>query len=117
VPEFDVEVEGGEPPRRRGGPIWSVLSRINALLNRMLLRPRLVLAGGVILLFLVVGTPHFGWDYVCRHPMRGGQPCRAIEYCAYYGMQGRRLDFPEPGEQCHFVRLMPVQWGKLVGLR
>ena len=60
----------------------------------------------------VFGTPHVGWDYVCRHRLYG-QPCRIFEWCEYYGFQGRRVIYPEYGDSCGVVRLLPIDWRAL----
>ena len=71
------------------------------------------LLAGIAALVVFVGTPHVGWDYICNHRRYGNEPCRSVEYCAYYGIQGRRLDYPPSGEQCQIVKFLPVNWGKV----
>lgn len=46
----------------------------------------------------------------CRHPFRPGEPCRSVAYCAYYGIQGRRVVFPDYGESCKLVVFLPIGW-------
>lgn len=82
---------------------------------RLLLSPlRLVLRREALLLLAVVGTiaaygtPHVAWDYVCYYRTNYGSGCPAYEYCAYYGVHGRRLVFPERGEACWLIRLLPA---------
>lgn len=57
---------------------------------------------------VMYGTPHIAWDYACRHSRSYNPRCQSFEYCAYYGLHGRRVVFPAPGESCSLVRLMPV---------
>lgn len=78
------------------------------------MRPRLMLVGAGAAFVTFLGTPHFGWDYECRHSFSAGQPCRAVSYCAYYGIQGRRVEFPEYGNSCKLITLLPPDWRKLV---
>lgn len=96
----------GEPAR------W----RIPRLLPlRLLLTPLRLLRHGPALALLalagivaVYGTPHVAWDYRCYHGKLFSLRCQAFDYCAYYGLHGRRVVFPERGEACRLVRLMPA---------
>jgi len=115
--EFDVQVEGTKPPRKPEGPLRELFRRLRNLARALLLRPRAVALAGLVLFILIVGTPHAGWDYECRNPRRSGQPCRSIVYCAYYGIQGRRVEFPEYGEQCSVVKFLRIDWGRLFGTK
>ena len=110
--EFDVEVVGAKRRRRRksGSRAVRALRLCGRIVRGVMMRPRLVVLAGVGGFVLLVGTPHVGWDYVCRHPKSLGQPCRAVEYCAYYGVQGRRVDFPEYGESCRLFAVLPLDW-------
>ena len=111
--EFDVEVVGAEKPRKRRERIGPGPARAWRGMRWLLLRPRLLVAAGFAGFVLFVGTPHVGWDYECRNPMRSGEPCRSVVYCAYYGIQGRRVEFPEYGESCKLVTFLPVDWRRI----
>ena len=117
MPEFDIEVEGSKPPRKPGGPQRGLFRRLRSFVRAVLMRPKAVVLAGFVLFILLVGTPHAGWDYECRNPRRGSEPCRSISYCAYYGIQGRRVEFPEYGEQCSVVKFLRIDWGRLFGTR
>jgi hypothetical protein len=112
--KLEVKVIGPKPPKKPDGPLKRMLRKLRGALGALLMRPRalvlIALAGFVIL----IGTPHAGWDYECRHPMRSGQPCRSVSYCAYYGIQGRRVVFPEHGETCQLVTFLPIAWRRLL---
>lgn len=89
--------------------------RLLALPLRVCLYPlrRLVRIDGLVLVALLAagiayGTPHVAWDYACRHSRFYNPRCQAFDYCAYYGLHGRRVVFPAPGESCPLVRLMPI---------
>ena len=106
--EFEIEVVGAGPPRRSEGPLGRTLKIAGRWLRALLMRPRILVLTGAAVFVMVVGTPHVGWDYECRHPMRSGQPCRSVDYCAYYGIQGRRVVFPENGENCQLVTFLRI---------
>lgn len=112
--EFDIEVIGAGSPRKPDSPPARMARRIGGLLRALLMRPRALVLGGAVAFVLAVGTPHVGWDYECRHPMRPGQPCRSVDYCAYYGIQGRRVVFPEDGESCKLVTFLRIDWRRIV---
>ncbi len=112
---FEVEVVGAKASRRTDGKLKRVFRKAGHVVRAVLMRPRLVVLIGVGAFGLSVGTPHAGWDYQCRHPMRPGVPCRSVVYCAYYGIQGRRIEVPKEGERCEVVTFLPPQWGKLMG--
>ncbi|MFY0311161.1 hypothetical protein ACFMBG_14825 [Leisingera sp. D0M16] len=112
--EFRVTVHGAGPPRGPDGPLRRALRRIGRMLRALLLRPRIVIASMFAAFVLMIGTPHAGWDYECRHPMRGPGSCRSVAWCAYYGIQGRRVEFPEYGERCKLITVLPVRWDKLL---
>lgn len=112
--EFDIEVIGGRPPRKPDGPLKRLKRRIGGLLRAAMMRPRLLVLGGLAGCVLAFGTPHAGWDYECRHPMTAGQTCRSVSYCAYYGIQGRRVEFPEYGESCKLITVLPLDWQKIL---
>jgi hypothetical protein len=77
------------------------------------MRPRVVFFGALAVLVLSVGTPHIGSDYECRVPLRPGKPCPAYFYCGYYGVQGRRVLFPEYGETCSLIEFLPIDWTRI----
>jgi hypothetical protein len=105
--EYEVEVEGGGPE----GPLHRLGQRLKALA----MRPTVVALGAAVLFVLLIGTPHVGWDYQCRHRVTPGDGCQDDVYCAYYGIQGRREVFPKGRESCHLVTLLPIDWGALFG--
>jgi hypothetical protein len=106
--EFEVEVVGAGPPRRSEGSLSRALKTAGRWLRVLLMRPRILALTGAASFVLAVGTPHVGWDYECRHPMRPGQACRSVDYCAYYGIQGRRVVFPGDGESCKLVTFLRI---------
>ena len=80
---------------------------------RRWLRGFVLIIAALLAAMAVFGTPHIGWDYGCRHPMRSGEGCKAYAWCEYYGFQGRRV---LRGDQCgHLVWLVPVDWEKMFG--
>lgn len=111
--EFEIEVVGTTAPRKPDAPPKRLIGRIKGFAHALLMRPRAVAVAGALVFALAVGTPHVGWDYRCRHPMRPGQPCRAVEYCAYYGIQGRRVVFPGYGESCQVIKLLRIDWRRI----
>ncbi|MCT8970800.1 hypothetical protein [Microbaculum marinisediminis] len=115
--EFDIEVIGAKQPRKRGGRIKRFAGSVARAVRAMLMRPRILVLAGTAAFALFVGTPHAGWDYQCRHPMRSGKPCQSVRYCAYYGIQGRRVEFPEYGKTCRLITFLPPDWNKLMGER
>lgn len=106
--EFEIEVVGSGPPRKPEGSLGRTLKTASRFVRALLMRPRALVCGSAVAFVLAVGTPHVGWDYGCRHPMRPGQPCRSVDYCAYYGIQGRRVVFPEDGESCKLVTFLRI---------
>lgn len=112
--EFDIEVIGSGPPRQPDGSRKRMFKAARRLARALLKRPRILTLSGLVAFVLFVGTPHVGWDYQCRHPMRPGQPCRSVDYCAYYGVQGRRIVFPENGETCRIVTFLRIDWLRIV---
>ncbi|WP_011583110.1 MULTISPECIES: hypothetical protein [Chelativorans] len=112
--EFDVEVIGAGSPRKPDGARKRTFRAARRLAQALLLRPRILVLSGSAAFVLVGGTPHVGWDYQCRHPMTPGQPCRSVDYCAYYGVQGRRIVFPEDGETCRVVNFLRIDWQRIV---
>lgn len=112
--KFKVEVMGGRPPRPPEGPI----KRLRRLLNRSarfaLLRPKRSIVAALIGFVLLVGTPHVGWDYQCRHAVYGYGGCESARWCAYYGVQGRRVIWPEYGEHCSLVKFLTLNWNDII---
>jgi hypothetical protein len=106
--DFEVEVVGARRKLKSRGPLSRLLGWSGRLIRALLMRPRAVMVLGLAGFVLIVGTPHAGWDYECRHPFTPSQPCRSVAYCAYYGIQGRRVVFPEHGETCKLVTFLPL---------
>lgn len=96
----------GEPARWRM-PRLLPLRLLFAPLRPLQRGPALALLAlaGIVAMY---GTPHVAWDYRCYHGKLYNPRCQAYDYCAYYGLYGRRVVFPEPGEACRLVRLMPA---------
>lgn len=113
--EFEIRVSSTPPPQKRQGLLTRLHVRIETLIDTALSRPRASLICGLAAFVLIAGTPHVGWDYRCRHGMDGPGSCRVVEWCAYYGIQGRRIDVPEPGESCKLMTVLPLDYAKLFG--
>lgn len=111
---YDVRVVGALKRKKRQGRLRRLIARTGHTLKVILLRPRLLMLAGLAAFVVFVGTPHAGWDYECRHPIRPGQPCRSVSYCAYYGIQGRRVEFPEYGQSCQLFTLLPPDWNRII---
>jgi hypothetical protein len=114
--EFEVKVIGA-PRERRDGLAKRSVRRLARMIRAVLLRPRALILPGLALYVLTMGTPHVGFEYECNHPMRGIGTCRSVSWCAYYGIQGRRVEFPEYGESCTVIAFLPLNWNKLMGGR
>lgn len=112
--DFEIRVVGAEPPRKPEKPITRHLLRVGRVCKAVLKRPRAVVFTGLAVFVLFVGTPHVGWDYECRVPMRPGKPCPSLSYCAYYGIQGRRVMFPEDDDYCRLVTVLPIAWDRIL---
>ncbi len=112
--KYEVTVLGGKPPKRPDGIFKRLRRRIGGAIKGVLLRPGLMTLAGSAGFVVVIGTPHFGWEYQCRHPTRGFGNCRSVSWCAYYGVQGRRVVRPEDGERCHLVTFLPLDINKLI---
>lgn len=113
--DFEIRVVGAKPPRKPDGPLRRFRQRVGAISRRILMRPRRIILIGIAGYVLTVGTPHIGWDYQCLHPMNGPGSCRYIDWCAYYGIQGRRIETPPDGQQCSLVKALPIDWGRIIG--
>ena len=111
--DFEVEVVGARRKLKSRRPLSRLLGWSGRFIRALLMRPRAVMVLGVAGFVLFVGTPHAGWDYECRHPFSPEQPCRSVVYCAYYGIQGRRVVFPESGESCKLVTFLPISWRRV----
>jgi hypothetical protein len=112
--EFDIEVVGAASQRKPDGSLKRTIKTVGRWLRALLMRPRVLALTGAAAFVMVVGTPHVGWDYECRYPMRPGEPCGSVDYCAYYGIQGRRVVFPENGESCKLVTFLRIDWRRIV---
>ena len=112
--KIDIQVLGTKPPKRPEGPIKRLCRKLSGGLKATLLRPRMILVSAIAGFVIFVGTPHAGWDYQCRHAMRGIGSCTSVSWCAYYGIHGRRIERPEYGERCKLVTFLPVDWDKLM---
>lgn len=113
--EFEIRVVGAPPPQKPVGPVRRFVRKIRQAAKAVLMRPRLVICAGLAGFVLFAGTPHVGWDYECRHPKRHGEPCRSYFSCGYYGVQGRRMVFPEYGETCSLVKMLSLDWQSITG--
>lgn len=112
--EFDIEVVGARKPRKPDNSLKRFLRQIGRLVRAFFLRPRVVILTGLAAYTLFVGTPHVGWDYKCRHSRRATEPCRSALYCAYYGIQGRRVVYPEYGKPCRFITFVPLDLQRMM---
>lgn len=92
----------------------AALQRGAQIVRAILMRPLLLLMLGLVGFTLFVGTPHVAWDYQCSHSTRGGGFCRAANWCAYYGVQGRRVVFPPSGETCQLITFLPIDWAAIL---
>lgn len=82
--------------------------RLFAFPLRVLFRIDTLAALALIGALSVYGTPHIAWDYRCHHSRAYNPRCQSFDYCAYYGLYGRRVVYPGRGESCWLVRLMPA---------
>jgi len=112
--KFEVKVVGGTPTKRPEGAIKRLRRRVGGTIKAVLLRPRMIVLTGIAGFFVFVGTPHVGWEYQCRHPMRGFGSCNSVAWCAYYGLQGRREERPAYSERCKLVTFLPLDFNKLI---
>ncbi|UWQ25387.1 hypothetical protein K3553_02660 [Leisingera aquaemixtae] len=112
--KIKVKVLGAKPLKRRDGPLKRLRGMLGGALKALLLRPALVTLAGASGFVVFIGTPHVGWEYQCRHPMRGYGSCNSVAWCAYYGIQGRRTEIPGYGERCQLVTFLPLDWNKLI---
>lgn len=113
--EFEIRVVGARPPKKPGGPRRGFFGKIGTIVRAVLMRPRATLLAGLVGFVAFAGTPHVPWEYACRHPMRGPGTCQVVSWCAYYGIQGRRVAVPSYGRQCSLVKVLPLDWSKISG--
>ena len=111
--KFEIKVTRSKPPKRPDGLLKRLRHRIGGAIKPILLRPKIIVLPAIASFVLFVGTPHAGWEYQCRHATRGFGSCDAVAWCAYYGVQGRRVVHPEYGERCRLITLLPLDWKKL----
>lgn len=112
--EYEIKVIGAPQPKGPKGPN-RLIRWLRGATRAALMRPRRFRLSILALFVLVVGTPHLGWDYECRHGMRGPGSCRDVHWCAYYGVQGRRIEFPDEGQSCKLVTFIPLDFQQLFG--
>lgn len=111
---FEIRIVGAKPLERHGNPLKRLYHRIRGAADAVLLRPRAAMLVGLAAFLLFIGTPHVGWDYQCGHATRGFGACRSASWCAYYGIQGRRVERPSYGETCKLITFLPPDWNKLI---
>ncbi|MCB9958709.1 MAG: hypothetical protein H6843_08915 [Rhodospirillaceae bacterium] len=112
--EFEIEVVGAERRPKPERQPTGLLRKALRLLRALLMRPRALILSGLAAFVLFVGTPHIGWDYQCRYRSGPGEPCESAEYCAYYGIRGRRVVFPASGQSCKLITFLPLDWDRLL---
>jgi hypothetical protein len=110
-----VEVLGGKPPKPPENLITRLRRALNAAKLAALHRPVTSVFVGFVGFVLVIGTPHLGWDYQCRHAVWGSGSCQEAVWCEYFGVQGRRVIWPERGEHCHLIGFLPLDFNMLIG--
>lgn len=113
--EFEVQVTEARLARAPQRPGKRLFGAVAARIRAVLMRPRLLIVGALTGFVVLVGTPHAGWEYGCRHPMHGPSSCHAVAWCAYYGLQGRRVAVPEPGDSCRLITFLRIDWPRLMG--
>lgn len=112
--KFDVKVLGTKPPKRPEEAFKRLRRCIGSAIKTVLFRPGMIILAGASGFVVFVGTPHIGWEYQCRHATRGIGTCTSVDWCAYYGVQGRRIEHPGYGERCQVVTFLPLDWNKLI---
>lgn len=112
--EYEIRVSGTKPPGRRKGIMGRYPGLPGRMIRGLLMRPSAVVFAGLVGFVAFVGTPHAAWDYECRHHVSSQRPCLAYSYCAYYGIQGRRLVFPARGESCPPIAFLAPDWSRLM---
>jgi hypothetical protein len=112
--KFKVEIVGSRPSQRRESVSKRLRGKLGTGARAVLLRPRITILTGLIAFVLIGGTPHVGWDYQCRHAVWGTGACQEAVWCEYYGAQGRRVEWPERGERCQLLKILPLDWDALI---
>lgn len=112
--KFRVEVLSARPRGKRESAPKRLRGALGKGVRAVLLRPHLTILTGLTVFVLLVGTPHVGWDYQCRHAVWGTGACQEAVWCEYYGVQGRRVEWPERGERCQLVKILPLDWEALI---
>ena len=112
--KFEVKVIGGKPPKPPEGWLKRLRRRIGGAVRAVLRRPGIIIVAGAASFIGLIGTPHVGWEYQCRHATRGFGTCQSVAWCAYYGVQGRRVERPEYGARCQLVTFLPLDLNKLI---
>ena len=113
--DFEIKVAGPPRKRRPEGFARRNLRRLGRGVRAVLLQPRRLILAGLAVYVLTSGTPHVGFEYECRHPTHGPGTCKSVLWCAYYGVQGRRVEFPRNGESCKIITVLPLDFNKLTG--
>ncbi|KIC41581.1 hypothetical protein RA27_10110 [Ruegeria sp. ANG-R] len=112
--KIETKVLNNNAPKRGRTENKPLFRPIGQAVKAILMRPRLIVLSGMAGFLLFVGTRHVGWEYQCRHQMRGFGTCNAVSWCAYYGVQGRREVRPEYGTRCKLVTFLPLNLNKLI---
>lgn len=112
--KITVKVANKRRKKKRTIPFAKAGGKVFGAVRAVLMRPRLTMLGVFVGGVLTFGTPHIGWDYRCSHPMQGHGTCRSASWCAYYGIQGRRIDIPETGQTCSPVKLITINWNRVM---
>jgi hypothetical protein len=116
--KLKVEVLGGKPPKPPEGWKMRLRRALQSVALAAIQRPKTVMLTFIVGFPLLIGTPHVGGDYQCSHAVWGYGACQAPLWCEYYGVQGRRVIWPESGEHCHLFKLMTLDVVMLIeGLR
>jgi len=112
--DFEIRVTKA-PKRKTENPVSRFLRNAEAKVKKAFMRPGLVAAAAVTCFVVLVGTPHVGWEYQCRHGMSGPNTCRSYAWCGYYGIQGRRVVVPPEGQHCRVLTMLTPDWSRLIG--
>lgn len=112
--EFEIRVKNA-PKHRKPGPIMRFFETAAAQLKKIFMKPRAVAFMAITAGVVLIGTPHIGWEYQCRHAMSGPNTCRSYAWCGYYGIQGRRVIVPPHGYRCGAIKFLRPDWARLIG--